>query len=394
MPIDGQDIVNALLDAKRRGADSSKLAELHALLRGSPPCDILSDHATRIGQIIQGTYKEEQSVSKVVRQWIDSTDGIFNIRDCYSALNITAPNIKHSVIVQLGRLTAQSVIEKVGDRNGIYRLMPQGEEADMDYINANLDNHIVFDWPLGIQLKTRIFPKSVIIIAGVTGTGKTTLILDFIFRNQDKQPITLLNSEMSREAMKFKLSQYEDIPLNAWTFRMRRWRGRTDEIDPNGVTIIDYLSAPPDKPYLIKEPIEKILNRLDQGVCIICIQKKKGADWGMGGVWSAMDTTLNVNLEWGRVEVSKNRFREADQFKGLDMRSFDVRRGHIVATSGWYGDATDEDKKERKKKERREKKNKAEIDRQVSEYSDNVKELFPGASRLPGDDEDDFVHEE
>ena len=148
-----------------------------------------------------------------------------------------------------------------------------------------------------------------------------------------------------------------------------------DEIDPNGISIIDYLSAPADKPYMIKEPIEKILDRLDQGVCIIAIQKKKGSDWGMGGVWSAMDTTLNINLEFGRLEIAKNRFREADQFPGLDLRNFGIRAGHIVEKSGWYGDVSEEDKKERQKKERK----------QVREFAREAAAVF---------DDDEFVHEE
>lgn len=387
MPIDGQDIVNALIDAKRRGADSAKLTDVYGLLMGNPPRDdLLADHVTQIKQILSGTYKEEKYITAMVKDWIEQTTGSFHVSDCCRDLSITSPRTKEAVRKAITRFLHDGMIEKVGEKNGMYVLSIHDEGEEMDYQNADLDNHLIFDWPLGIQLKTRIFPKSVVIIAGVTGTGKTTYIYDWIFHNQDKFTIRLYKSEESKESVKFKLSQYQDIPLNAWKFSLRRWRGRPDEIDPNGITIIDYLSAPPDKPYMIKEPIEKIVNRLETGICIIAIQKKPGADYGTGGVWSAHDTTLNIALEYGRLEITKNRFREADQFKGLDMRSFDVRHGHIVATSGWYGDASDNDKKERRKKEAK----------APSETKDNSgsKGLYPMERSEPDYFDPDFPHEE
>lgn len=384
MALQSEDVLHCILDARKRGADTAKLAELYGCLLKYPDLTMLKDHSHRIRQVITGLYKEEQYTAKEVRYWVDNTDGIFSTKDCYQALNITSREAKKAVVTILSRLQSENIIEKTGDRNGTYRLVPNNREEDMDYINANEDNHIVFEFPLHVEQKTRIYPRSVIVVAGVTGTGKTTFILDWIFHNQKQHKITLFNSEMSAEAMKFKLSQYTDIGIKDWSFRMRRWRGRTDEIDPNGVTVIDYLSAPPDKPYLIKEPIDRIMQRLETGVVVIAMQKRQGADYGVGGVWSAMDTTLNIGLEFGRLEITKNRFREVDMYLGRDMRSFDVRHGHIVSTSGWYGDVSDDDRQQRRKRERK----------GDSGYTlGGKKRVPPERTREPGDDSD-FEHEE
>ena len=32
----------------------------------------------------------------------------------------------------------------------------------------------------------------------------------------------------------------------------------------------------------------------------------------------------------------KNRFREADEFRGKDKHAFDIRAGNIVGKGGWY----------------------------------------------------------
>ncbi|OPY71290.1 MAG: hypothetical protein A4E63_01595 [Syntrophorhabdus sp. PtaU1.Bin050] len=237
------------------------------------------------------------------------------------------------------RLQKEGVIARCGIKNGSYRLV-EHDNASIDFLNADPDDYLSFKFPLGIERKTRIFPKSIIILAGVTGTGKTTYLLDFVQQNMSAHKIVYHNSEMSPQALNFKLRQFDRtglFPLSAWKFEARQWRGNPDTIDPDGVNIIDYLQAGANA-YEIQQPIAQILEKLNRGVAIIAVQKKPGAVYGTGGIYSAVDASLVLSLEWGKASITKNRFREVDEFPGLDNRDFTVEHGHIKALSGWYPD--------------------------------------------------------
>ncbi|OPY71001.1 MAG: hypothetical protein A4E57_00002 [Syntrophorhabdaceae bacterium PtaU1.Bin034] len=334
--IDGYDIVNILADLKKRGADINKLAEVHALLR-IPEIEVRQDHAFRIQQILLGAYKEERNITQEVRDWVLTTSGYFATTDCYKDLSLTTKDHKKAATMALLRLEKEGIIEKYGQKRGMYRLVERDIDQ-MDFKNADPDDYLKFRFPLGVERKTRIFPKSIVVIAGVTGTGKTSYILDFIQQNMNDNRIIYFNSEMSAQAMHFKLQQFNSFPVFEWTFEMRQWRGNPASIEPDAVNIIDYMHAGKNA-YDIQEPMGKIIDRLNHGIAVVAIQKKPGAEYGTGGIYSSVDACLTINLEWKHIEVKKNRFRETDEFPGLDHRDFDIRQGNVVALSGWYSES-------------------------------------------------------
>ena len=58
---------------------------------------------------------------------------------------------------------------------------------------------------------------------------------------------------------------------------------------------------------------------------------------GTGGIYSIKAATLAISLDWGKIEIVKNRFREADQYPSLNKINFDIERGYkFVNTGPWY----------------------------------------------------------
>lgn len=246
---------------------------------------------------------------------------------------MTSRDSKKAAVLALLRLEKEGIVAKTGQKAGGYRRI-ESDTQEIDFVNADPDDYLSLQWPLGLERKSRIFKKSIIVIAGVTGMGKTTYLLDVIYLNMGKYRIVLHNSEMSAQAMNYKLRQF-NYPVSAWKFSMRQWKGNPDSIEPDAINIIDYLAAGPNA-YEIQQPISQILGKLDKGLAIIAVQKKPGATYGTGGIYSAMDASMVLSLEWQRATVTKNRFREADEFPRLDTRDFTIKHGHIKALGGWY----------------------------------------------------------
>ena len=283
--------------------------------------------------------KRDASIAGDVREWVLTTDGIFMTSDVYKELNLTSRDFKKAAVLALMRLVQDGTLSKAGKKRGCYCLVDSSVEK-MDYINADPNDFINLSFPLGVEHKTRIFPRSVILIAGVTGTGKTSYVLDLVRKNMHSHKVHLFNSEMSAQAMHYKLSRFRDIDLSGWNFELLKWTGNTNAIYPDDVNVIDYLTAGVNA-YEIQQPIQQMLERLNRGVAIILVQKKAGSQFGTGGIYSAFDASLYISLEFGNIEITKNRFREADEFPGLDKRAFTIKWGEVKSQSGWYTDGDD-----------------------------------------------------
>jgi len=118
---------------------------------------------------------------------------------------------------------------------------------------------------------------------------------------------------MGPEALKKKLSHFP-ISIDEWARSMKvidQWdfTSIADKIQPDAFNIVDYLEPEGDKPYNIHGVISAIIRRLHKGTALITVQKKPGATMGTGGIYSIKDATLALSLDWGKIEIVKNRFR-------------------------------------------------------------------------------------
>jgi len=237
-------------------------------------------------------------------------------------------------------LSKQGIIEKHGQKDGIYRRIDREIEF-MDFANADIENTVDLHLPLGLHAKTSIYPKGVIVGAGVSGMGKTLFAFNTIAENRGRFPIFYFNSEMGPEALKKKLSHFP-IPMSEWVQSMKvidQWdfNNIADKIQPDAFNVIDYLEPDGDKPYNIHSVISAIIRRLNKGTALIMIQKKPGATMGTGGIYSIKAATLAFSLDWGRLEIVKNRFRESDAMPLLNKINFEVHQGYkFVNQGGWY----------------------------------------------------------
>lgn len=294
---------------------------------------------TKIDSALTRCERKERNLTEDLRRWIDLTSAYFSLTEAYDPLQILTSQ-KNTVHQIMHRLVKEGYVERHPNKNGIYRRIDNSIDF-MDFANADIENTVDLRLPLGLHTKTSIYPKGVIIIAGVSGMGKTLFALNAIAENMGRFPIFYFNSEMGPEAFKKKLSHFP-IPISEWAKGMKvvdNWdfNNIPDKIQADAFNVIDYLEPEGDKPYNIHGVISAIIRRLNKGTALIAIQKKPGAAMGTGGIYSIKAATLALALDWGKIEIVKNRFREADTMPSFNKINFEVHQGHkFVKQGNWY----------------------------------------------------------
>ena len=206
-------------------------------------------------------------------------------------------NLQSNIRQCLSRLAKEGTIKKV--RRGIYRRPTDNKDASrIDFLNAST-TPVEVRWPLELEEIVRLYPKNLVVVGGFPNAGKTAFLLDFARLNMNRFNIKYLSSEMGPEELKVRLEGFQKqygIALETWAdqveFRMllqlsRRaiHRAMLDLIDPDGVTIIDYLEIHDDF-HKVAGPLRQIFDPLDGGVALIGLQKDPDVKWNRGKSFS------------------------------------------------------------------------------------------------------------
>lgn len=171
-------------------------------------------------------------------------------------------------------------------------------------------------WPSGIDKsqfgfdgRVYIPEKGLIILAGVTNTGKSTFCRNLLWANMDAYKCIYFSSETSEDDFADYASRM------SWADPVREdgsdkfeliWRIKDfrDLIDPDAINIIDWLNIY-DNFYQIGEVLEGIKGKLKKGIAFVAIQKDPNKGLGVGGMWSEHNASLYLTMDFGRMTVLK-----------------------------------------------------------------------------------------
>lgn len=242
-----------------------------------------------------GVNRRFTGTQKRVKDWILVSAGEFWVQDIYKDLGINDPNEKKAVLMALSRFEKEQIIEKLPGKRGHYRTIEK--EADkIDFLHADPNNWIDVKFPMGIDKYVKLYPTNIIVCAGEKGSGKTAFCLDTARLNMGLMPVRYLSSEMAAEELRTRLEAF-DLPITEWSqvdFRSRR-DNFADLIDPEGINIIDFLEKY-DQFWSVGGDIRAVFDKLKGGICIIAIQKDKGAESGRGGMFTREKCRLHIAL--------------------------------------------------------------------------------------------------
>jgi hypothetical protein len=197
-------------------------------------------------------------------------------------------------------------IERFGGKNGTFKKI-ENDCEEIDFLNCDY-KPLKINLPLGLNDLVEIYPGNIIMVAGVSNMGKTAFMLDLVYRNMKKFNVTYFNSEMDSKELRKRLDNFRAVDsIRDWTFKSRSVVEDMEHHIEHGedkINIIDYIELDKDH-YQINGIIKKIHKKLDGAVAVIAIQKKPGADVGVGGYGTIYKARLALNIENGVCSIFK-----------------------------------------------------------------------------------------
>ncbi len=241
---------------------------------------------------------------RIVEQWLELVTKQFTNREAWEELGIVSPEGKTHLRQIFSRFEARGMIISLG--RGAYRKVDT-EAKLIDWQAADSTNIVPLRFPFGLEEFARIYPKSIIIVAGSKNAGKTGFMYNFIEMNMSSFLIDLFNSETGPEQMKERFEPL-NIPYPAPFQVYERYDNFADVIHPDHISVIDYLDLNSEV-YLVGTEIDAIFRKLNKGVAIIGLQKPppsvtffKGVkkvierDLAYGGGFTAKRSVLYVSM--------------------------------------------------------------------------------------------------
>lgn len=239
-----------------------------------------------------------------IKEWVEETSGIFRGQDVDKDLCLGTSGDKRYRSKVIRRLVEDGVVQKVGNQNGCFRKV----EAVLDEIkwkDAKINDHYDLKMPLNLHFDCTLFPGNIVVIAGTPDAGKTSFVLNIAKMNMDK-PINYLNSEMGPEELKTRLLLFSDMDISEWEIVdfYNRNNNFSDVIVPDSLNIIDFLEIT-DNFFMIAEEIRKIHDKLDKGIAVICLQKKKDVELGRGAEFGLEKPRLYISMDFQKLKIIK-----------------------------------------------------------------------------------------
>ncbi len=287
------------------------------------------DRAIEIGS------KKERNLSDEFRRWIEVSSGLFKVSEFCFESQIVSKQDRHAVTLEAIRLSKHGVIEKYGNQRGIYRKV-ESEIQEIDWETCD-DTIIDVKWPFNLEKYFMCLPKNIVVIAGSPDAGKTCFCLNFAMLNIGKFPINYFSSEMGALELKTRLRKFS-FPIKNWKAIkfIERSLNFVDVIKPDEVNIIDYIEVP-EEAWKIAIPINEIFRKLDQGMCLIALQKPWGRDIARGGESTLDRPRLYLSMGNNQVKIVKCKNWKEDSLNpnGLSLEYKIVQGCNFIQESEW-----------------------------------------------------------
>lgn len=206
----------------------------------------------------------------IVENWVSMTDGAFQISDAARELGVITPEGRDALRVYLSRMVIAGAIERTSGKDGIFRRVDKTIN-EINFIDVDLTKTVQVKLPFQIHEYITFYVKNTILIAGESNAGKTCFLFNIAAMNYEKFDVDFFtNNEASPQEIAKRLKAL-DLPIPPPFKVYERYDNFADVVDPNHLTIIDYLDMNSEV-YLAGEEIEKIHRKLNQGIAIIGMQ--------------------------------------------------------------------------------------------------------------------------
>lgn len=234
----------------------------------------------KIRSALSRVERRERNLTAEVSNFVAVTSGYFSVTGCYLELQVVTKEQKAAVRQALSRLHRTGIIEKHGKQDGVYRRV----ETDLNFISFDdsIESPYPVQLPFGLDGMVEISAGNIILVGGEFNAGKTTFMLQVLCANKNRMPIRYISSEVSTQSeFKKRWRGFRGVPLSFWmpdemTDYVSRSADFSHALKPGALNIIDYLEFPESDFTMGAEVLRQMHDKLDGGVAVVAVQKKKG----------------------------------------------------------------------------------------------------------------------
>jgi hypothetical protein len=251
-----------------------------------------SEALAKVASAIERT--GQQATAEDIRSWISIATGSFSVGDVARDLGVKNTGNIRQVLM---RMKAKGIIESYGGKDGTYRLAAPAPKLQ-DLVKASEGDEFVVRWPLKVEELVMLTRGSLAVVAGETNSGKTAFMINFCDLNLDRHPIRYLSTETNAARFMDRVKNLSR-PRNDWSKIQFTDEVKTDfhlHVLPEAITIIDYMEPDVEMLWRLGLSIQKVFEAVTTGLAIVCIQKKKGSDYGYGGTFTAFKSELYLAI--------------------------------------------------------------------------------------------------
>jgi len=245
-----------------------------------------------------------RDLAKEIKEWVSGTTAWFSYEELDREVVTKSLQERDNRRQIIKRLKESGVLEAHPRDNKLYRFINSNVRL-IDFKSAGNSVPLAVKYPFEIERYFDTFPGNIICIAGTPDAGKTAFLLNFVRLNMDSFSIFYQSSEMGEAELASRLSNFEGIALEDWTFTAEeRSSNFADIIRPDCVNIIDYMELCGDF-YMVADYMRQIYEKLKTGIALIALQKDPKSEQGRGGTFSLEKPRLYLNMDPGKVTIRK-----------------------------------------------------------------------------------------
>jgi hypothetical protein len=245
--------------------------------------------------------KKPYNLAALIVEFITNSSGSFTADQIDRELCLTTRNEKVNRAMCLNRCIKNYLIEADRRVKGKYHIL----NRNLDIINIDSVDESPFDviMPFDLHKYVSIPKKSIIVIAGSSNAGKTSIALNILKLNLRQQFNKLyLMSEMGAGEYVERLKRFDDVKFSDWkkvtaAERSHDFNGAIKHHNPDGLTCIDFLEEVDGEYFKIPTDIRAIYESLNEGIAVIAIQKRTDQEYARGGQATTEKARLYVTVD-------------------------------------------------------------------------------------------------
>lgn len=331
------------------------VANLYEVLYSLTPALKDNNINKNILRTIAEGHDEARNIALDLDGYIQDVEGEFTLGQVYSSLCANQKLHKDLIRQGIRRYVTKSILESVGSKSGVYRKVDKSLKP-ID-INRPKGSEYPITWPLGIHNLVKMFPKNIVILSGSSNAGKTSFLFETIRLNQAKHKITYFCSEGGEDEVIERLELFKEVwPTSKRNFECyERDYNFADVIRPDGFNIIDFMEVYDDDYVKVGRWIRDVYRKLETGVAVIALQKKRTTkkethDFGRGGETTLEKPRLYLAMDFGRIKIVKSKwFRDKTVNPNNMVRQFKLVDGWKFLPQGEWLDQKEEIEQNKRK---------------------------------------------